>query len=337
MRICGILRLGLALLIATPIAARADVNVVASIKPAHSLVAGVMKGVSKPQLIVEGAGSPHTYALKPSQAAMLEKADLVFWFGHQLETFLEKPLETLATKAKSVELIHANGVVKLAKREGGAFERHEHHDDEKHDSGKASKHDHDRDDKHDAHDEKAKNAHHDDHDDFDLHVWLDPVNAKAFVGQIENALSAADPANAATYKRNADAMIERLDALLAEATAQLKPVKGKAFIVFHDAYRYFETRFDLPASGSITVSPEVMPGARRISELRAKVKDLGVACVFAEPQFEPKLVATVTEGTKARSGVLDPLGAALEDGPDLYFDLIRNMAASFTACLSKTN
>jgi len=324
--------LGAAILAASTLGAHADIKVVASIKPVHSLVAGVMKGVGEPQLIIDGAGSPHTYAMKPSQAVMLEQADAVFWVGHELEAFLEKPLETLGSKAKSVELVDAKGLIKLELREGGAFEGHDHHDDEGH---------HDHNDKKAGHDEKAgheksaeaDNAH---RDAFDPHVWLDPVNAKAFVRRIRTVLSEVDPKNAAVYERNATALIGLLDELFTEVNAQLEPVRGQGFIVFHDAYQYFEKRFGLNASGSITVSPEVMPGAKRVSEMREKVQTQGVSCVYAEPQFQPKLVSTVTEGTTARSGVLDPLGASLGNGPNLYFGLIRNMAASFKSCLSNS-
>ncbi len=328
-------------------AAHAEVNVVASIKPVHSLVAAVMEGVGTPDLIVEGAGSPHTYALKPSQAQALEKADVVFWVGHELEAFLEKPLETVAANAKSVELIDADGLVKLAFREGGAFEKHSHgdHDDDDHAEGE---HDHDEhaegeaDHNHEEHangdDDHDEHADHDhEHGAFDAHVWLDPVNAKAMVRTIAETLSQADPDNAAAYAANAKAENDKLDALIGEVTAQLEPVNDKGFIVFHDAYHYFENRFGVTAAGSIIISPEVTPGAERVSEIHAKVKELGAACVFAEPQFEPKLIATVTEGTPARSGVLDPLGSTLDNGPDLYFSVIRNMATSLKTCLAQAS
>ncbi|OCW56979.1 zinc ABC transporter substrate-binding protein ZnuA [Hoeflea olei] len=322
--------------------ARAEVHVVASIKPVHSLVAAVMEGVGEPGLIIEGAGSPHTYALKPSQAQMLEQADLIFWVGHELEAFLEKPLETIGAKAKTVELLDAPGLVKLGFREGGAFEPHHHGGEAGEQEGEAG-HDHDAHETHESghdhpeaeHDHEAGHDHDHAHGAFDAHVWLDPVNAKAMVGEIETALVEADPDNGARYHANAEAVRARLDALNQEVAQQIEPVRGKGFVVFHDGYQYFEHRFDIPASGSITVSPEVLPGAERIAEIRTRVKELGAACVFAEPQFEPKLVATVLEGTQARSGVLDPLGAGLEPGPGLYFELIRAMSTSLTTCLSQ--
>ena len=344
--------------------ALADVNVVASIKPVHSLVAAVMQGVGTPDLIVEGAGSPHTYALKPSQARQLQEADLVFWMSHDLEAFLEKPIEGIATRATSVLLMESHGLIRLNFREGGAFDSHGHDDDdddhEGHDDHAEEKHDdHGHDDhaeeKHDdhGHDDHAKKKHddhghddhaeekHDDHDDhghdgFDPHVWLDPLNAKAIVHEIEETLSEADPANAATYAANAESVMGRLDSLVAEIDAELQPVKGKGYVVFHDAYQYFENRFGVSAVGSVTVSPEVLPGAERVSELQEKVRSLDATCVFSEPQFEPKLVTTITENTNAGTGVLDPLGASIKDGPDLYFTLIRNMARALKECLSRT-
>lgn len=127
----------------------------------------------------------------------------------------------------------------------------------------------------------------------------------------------------------------KLDNLVAEVDAELEPVKGRGYIVFHDAYQYFEKRFKVSAVGSITVSPEVLPGAERVRELQAKVRDIDATCVFSEPQFEPKLVTTITENTNAGTGVLDPIGASIDDGPELYFTLIRNMAKSLKDCLIK--
>ncbi|PHP67463.1 zinc ABC transporter substrate-binding protein [Zhengella mangrovi] len=305
-------------LLSTAASALAGIEVAASIKPVHSLVAAVMQGVGKPELLIEGAGSPHTYALKPSQARMLEGADLVFWVGPQLETFLEKPLKTIAREDASVSLFAAGGVVRLAFREGATFEMETH----------------------DGHDEPGNDDHaagtdhgHGD-EGFDPHVWLDPVNAKALVYEISQRLVQADPDNAATYEANAKKELERLDALTRDVQAMIEPVKDRPFIVFHDAYQYFENRFGLHAAGSVTISPDHVPGAERIAAIRHKISDLGATCVFSEPQFESRLIATVTEASATRVGILDPLGAGLAAGPDLYFGLIENMARSFADCLS---
>ncbi|MBB4520749.1 zinc transport system substrate-binding protein [Rhizobium leguminosarum] len=288
--------------------------VVTSIKPIHSLVSAIMQGVGEPKLIVDGAASPHTYNLKPSNARALQDARVIFWVGPGLEAFLEKPLQALGRDASIAELDNAPGLVKLPFREGGAFEPHDDAPEHEHDHAEA---DHD-------------------HDAFDTHLWLDPMNAKAMAALITTTLVAADPANALTYQGNAKALNDRLDALDAEIKGIVAPVKGKPFIVFHDAYQYFEHRYGIRVAGSITVSPETIPGAERVSEIRHKVGELGATCVFAEPQFEPRLVNVVIEGTRAKSGVLDPEAATLKAGPDLYFTLMRGIADSMKDCLSST-
>ena len=313
-------------------AANADVNVVTSIKPVHSLVSSVMQGVGSPTVIIEGAGSPHTYSLKPSQAKQLQDADLVFWMGDELETFLEGPIQNIAKNAKSIKLIDSHGLKKIKFREGGMFDEHDDHDDhDDHDKEEHAKDDHDD----HGHDKHAKDDHDEHgHGEFDPHVWLDPINAKAIVHEIEEALVKTDPKNAKKYEANAVRMAGNLDQLVTELRVQLQPVQGKGFIVFHDAYQYFEQRFGVAAIGSITVSPEVMPGAERVKDLREKIRGLRATCVFSEPQFEPKLVRTLVDGTGVQTGVLDPLGSSLTKGPDLYFELVREMARSLKECLS---
>ncbi|PDT06585.1 MULTISPECIES: zinc ABC transporter substrate-binding protein ZnuA [unclassified Rhizobium] len=297
--------------------------VVTSIKPIHSLVAAIMQGVGEPELIVDGAASPHTYNLKPSNARALQEAKVIFWTGPGLEAFLEKPLQALGSKASIAELDKAPGLVKLPFREGGAFEPHDDGDDHDHaaETGHDNHHEHDHDHDHE-------------HGAFDTHLWLDPMNAKAMAAEITTTLVAADPANALTYQANAKALDDRLTALDKEIAATVAPVKDKPFVVFHDAYQYFERRYGIRVAGSITVSPETIPGAERVSEIHRKVGELGATCVFAEPQFEPRLVNVVIEGTSARSGVLDPEAATLKAGPDLYFTLMRGIAESMKACLS---
>lgn len=331
-RFGGALLAGTALAVGATGPAAAFEGVVASIKPVHSLVAAVMGEVGEPSLLVSGAGSPHTYSMRPSEAQMLESASVVFWVGHDLEMFLDGPLDTLSAGAKVVELGEAEGLTKLAYREGGAFESDEN-ETEHAEAGDDHAHDH----AHEHEDEEEEAAEpHDDHahGGKDMHFWLDPENARAMVGAIEAALSAADPENAQAYAANAAATVQKIDALMAETQAAIDGVENRGFVVFHDAYQYYEKRFGIEAAGSITVSPDVMPGAQRLSEIQARVKELGAACVFSEPQFEPRLVSVITEGTDAKAGVLDPLGADLEDGPGLYFDLIRNLTTSLTTCLA---
>ncbi|UVC11540.1 zinc ABC transporter substrate-binding protein [Rhizobium sp. TH2] len=290
-----------------PNVAQAAPDVVVSIKPIHSLVASIMEGVAEPGLILKGAGSPHTYQMKPSDADALQNATLIFWVGPEFERFMEKPMESLGDKAKVIELEKAAGLTLLPTRESGTFEPHA--DEEEHAGGE-------------------------DHEEHDLHIWLSTANAKAMAAEIASSLAAADPANAAAYHQNLAKLDTKLDALAAEIKTTVAPVKDKPFIVFHDAYQYFEKEFGVNVAGSITVTPENMPGAARIAEIHEKLKTLGASCVFAEPQFEPKLIDVVLEGTQSKTGTLDPEAATLAEGPELYFNLMRGLAGSLKDCLS---
>lgn len=305
-----------------PAAALAAPQVVVSIKPIHSLVASIMKGIAEPELVLKGGGSPHTYQMKPADAEMLQNADVVFWIGPELEKFLEKPIESLTAKASVVALEDAPGLAKLPMREGGAFEAHGH-DDEGHDHESG-----------DGHAHETSHAEHGDHEESDAHIWLSTGNAKALATAIAAELGKADPANMPRYGANLAALNGKLDALSAELKATVAPVKDKPIVVFHDAYQYFEKETGIRVVGSITISPETLPGAARIAEIHEKLKTLGASCVFAEPQFEPKLVNVVIEGTAARTGTLDPEAGSLTPGPDLYFELMRGIAGSIADCLS---
>jgi len=333
------LLLSTAILAAGASIARAETpSVVVSIKPIHSLVSAIMQGVGEPGLIVEGAASPHTYSLKPSNAAALQDADVVFWVGHGLEAFLEKPLESLGSKATVVELDDAPGLEKLQFREGGPFEVHSHEGEEAHEghSHDEDGHDHTK-EAEEGHEHAGEEAGHEGHEhgEFDMHLWLSPDNARAIATEAAKVLAEKDPANAETYNKNLATLNDKLTALDKEIAETIAPVKEKPFIVFHDAYQYFEHHYGVQAAGSITVSPETLPGAERLTQIRDKVKTLGATCVFAEPQFEPKLVNVVIEGTPAKSGTLDPEAATLEPGPDLYFTLMKSIATSLRDCLGQ--
>jgi zinc transport system substrate-binding protein len=312
----GVLALALALA-STPGAARAELKVVVTSKPIHSLVAAVMEGSGVPRVLIEGAASPHTYAMRPSDAKAVAGADVFFRVSAELEPFTAKLVKSLPKKVRVVTLGEAPGLKLLEMREGGAFEAHE---DEK-SPGKKDAHGH------------AKKAAHDE-DEHDPHVWLDPGNAKAMVAEIVKVLGEASPPDAARFKANGEALAVKIDALTSELERETKPLAGKPFIVFHDVVQYFEQRFGVTAAGSITVSPDVQPSAKRLTQLRRKILSQDAVCVFAEPSFEPKLVKTLIEGTKARSGTLDAEGAGLKAGPDLYFTLMRNVAAAMKQCLA---
>ena len=386
--------------------ASAAPQVVTSIKPLHSLVSGVMKGVGEPYLLIKGVASPHTFSLKPSDARALERARVIFWVGDVLAPGLERPLEILPKRAKVVALGEMKGLELLKLREGGLWEGHDddhggekkaegdHHDegkeakakDDDHDEdkrGKAKDDDHDEkekagakdddhekmeakakdddhheeekrgkteDDDHDKEKAEAKEDHHDEkekaeakgdhgeeedhHGGFDAHIWLDPMNARKWVDAIAHELEEVDPGNKEKYESNARNMKARIDALQEELARSLAPVKGAPYIVFHDAYQYMEKRYGLTPIGSVTLSPEKKPGSARLVAIRKKIRDTKSICVFTEPQFQPRLVKVIMEGTGAGTGVLDPLGTGIPAGEDAYFTLMRNMAKSLRTCLS---
>ena len=326
--------------------ANAELKVVTSIKPIHSLASYLMDGIGKPELIVDGYASPHGFSMKPSHAKMLQNADLIFWVGEDLENFLEKPLKSIAKKAEKIELIEIKGLNVLKFRERNIFDEHDH-DDHGHDDHGKKEDDHDdhgkKEDDHDDHDhdDHGKKEEHDDHDDhdgheghahgeFDPHIWLDTMNAKAMLNEMAEHLIENDPKNEAKYKSNLDKALKDIDKLTIEVMTELN--NSVSSIVFHDAYQYFEKRFNVNVLGAFTVNTDVMPGAEQLAEIREIIEHDKVACVFSEPQFNPDIINAVAKDMKIKTGVLDPLGATLDSGKDLYFKLIRNMSASFKGC-----
>ena len=354
--------------------ANAEIKVVASIKPIHSLASYLMDGIAKPDLIVDGYASPHGFAMKPSHAKMLQNADLIFWVGEDLESFLEKPLSSIAKKAEKIELMETKGLQVLKFRERNIFDEHDHdnhghddhgkkeddHDDHGHDDHGKKEDDHDHDDHgkkeddhdHDDHGKKEDDHDHDhddhgkkedDHDDhghddhdghahgeFDPHIWLDPINAKAMLNEMAEHLIENDPKNEAKYKSNLAKALQEIDKLTIDVMTDLS--SSVASIVFHDAYQYFEKRFNVNILGAFTVNTDVMPGAEQLAEIREIIEHDKVACVFSEPQFNPDIIKAVAKDMNIKTGVVDPLGATLDPGKDLYFNLIRNMSASFKGC-----
>ena len=290
-------------------------GVVATIKPLYALVSGVMGDSGTPALLLGENSSPHDFHLKPSQVKALWRAKLIFYIDDGFETFLIDLFKTLPGHVKKIALAQKAGLALLPRRAGGAWDAHQH------DHG----HGHDHDDDHDDHDE---------HKNYDMHVWLDPKNAVKMVATIAQALSAVYPENRDIYRANARRLIKKINRLDAELKALLSDVRDKPFIVFHDAYPYFERAYNLKAVGAITVEPDQSPSPRRIREIKARLKETGAKCVFREPQFPDRLVKTIIQGTEAKSGTLDPLGVGLADGENLYFNLLRNLARNLKRCLS---
>ena len=315
--------------------ANAEIKVVTSIKPIHSLASYLMDGVGKPDLIVDGYSSPHNFALKPSHAKMLQDADLIFWVGEDLENFLEKPLNSIAKKAEKIELIEIKGLKKLKFRERNVFDEHDHgykedeHDDHAKKEDDHDDHDHDKEGhKEDDHDDHGHEGHA--HGEYDPHIWLDPMNAKVILNEMADHLIENDQKNASKYKDNLKKSNKDLDKLIKNVKSELN--KDFKSIVFHDAYQYFEKRFNVNILGAFTVNTDVMPGAEQLAEIREIIEHDKVSCVFSEPQFNPAIINAVTKDMNINTGILDPLGATLNPGKDLYFDLIGNMSKSFKGC-----
>ncbi len=306
------------LLLATPAIAQAP-RVATDIAPVHALAAQVMAGVGTPDLLVMPKASPHSYALRPSQAQALQQADLVIWIGPQLTPWLAKPLTALAGDAGQLVLLAAEGTVVHDFRAGLDLGHGDHED-----------HDHDTDghQEHDDHD-------HEDHDhrgDVDPHAWLDPENGKVWLSLIAGKLAALDPDNAAVYRANADRARAELDVVSAEIAQILEPVRARPFVTFHDAYQYFETRFGLAFAGAVSLGDATDPSPARLTALAAVLREDNIRCAFSEPQFDDRLLLAATEQGDLQIGSLDPMGSQLQPGPDLYARLLRAMANSLASC-----
>ncbi|MGR3762268.1 zinc ABC transporter substrate-binding protein (plasmid) [Roseobacteraceae bacterium NS-SX3] len=313
-------------------AALAEVPQVATdIAPVHGLAARVMQGVGEPALILPPGASPHGYALRPSEALALERADAVFWIGEALAPWLAGPIGELAADARVVELLEADGTLQLPFRQQALFEEHGH-EAEHHDMHGAAHQDVHDDSHAGAHTGMGEELHGHEHGGLDPHAWLAPENGKLWLDLIAAELSALDPENAAAYAANAEAGKAEIDAAAEEVSTLAAPLRASGFIVFHDAYQYFEYSFGLKAAGAISLGDASDPGPARLTAIREAVAEEGIACVFSEPQFNPGLVKTVLEGSGAKSVVLDPAGAAIEPGPGFYPALLRQMGQAMASC-----
>ncbi len=346
-----------------PPLASAEMRVVATIKPIHSLVASLMDGIGQPELIVKGFASPHGYSMKPSDARLFENADLIVWVGSNIESSLSTAIATLPQNGTHLELSEISGL-KLyeyrtshihdhhdeeheeeehhAHEEADSHDEHEHHDDshaEDEDSHGHETEGHHQEAEHaadDHDDERHDEGHYDDHhhSEFDLHVWLDVNNVKLMSIAMARALIEIDPQFEKSIQANLGALLLKLDELGGELENQAKSIADRPYIVFHDAYQYFERWLKLNSVAAVTLNPEIIPGVRQINELREVVHDTNAVCAFAEPQFNPRILHVVNEGIELKIGMLDPLGAEVEAGPDAYFDLMRNMISALSECLT---
>ncbi len=314
-------------------------RVVATLKPIHSIVANIMKGVGEPALLMSAEVDPHTYTLKPSEAKLLQDAQLIFWVGPKMEEFLTGPLEAIGSASNAVALME----------EGDGYEDHGQHKDE-HDHAKHADHDddhkeddhaghkHDDDHKHDDHKEEAHDHDkdgHDEHAEEDAHIWLDPVGMKESVSDIASSLVKADPANKTAYETNAKQLLSRIKELSLQVESGFSDTKKDGFLTGHDAFGRFEARYGLTSAGSITHHHEAKPGAARIRELQKMVSSGKVRCILTEPQSDQGLIRVLTENAEVKTASVDPSGSTFEPGPELYFSLIESIATAFRECLSE--
>ena len=247
---------------------------------------------------------------------MLEEADIVFWIGEDLEAFMEKPLDSLAGNATKISFMELSSIEKLKFREENIFDDHDDHGHDDHDGHE---------DEHEGHDD---HGHH--HGEFDAHIWLDPSNAIEMVLEISHELSEIDPDNAAKYEQNANKAIASLNNLINEISSNIP--KDASYIVFHDAYQYFENRFGVSSAGALTLNPDVLPGAKQIDAIQDLIQDENIKCIFSEPQYNPKIIETLAADMKISTGIMDPLGAFIDQGPEMYQNLILDIANSLKDC-----
>ena len=295
--------------------AASDLKVVVSIKPFHSLVSTVMQGVSEPALLLNGNNSPHTYSLRPSAAVKLQNAHLVFWGGKNLEGFLAKPIHSLAAGARVVSFEDTPGLILRSFR--SVKEWQELDPESKNDQDHVKK-------------RKINRL-----PGNDPHIWLDPLNAQKITQYLVQILSEFDPENAQAYHSNGKKTILRLSDLNIQLETKMSSVSSKPYIVFHDAYQYFEKRYQLNPIASVTVSSGTSTSVGRLIDIRKKIKIKKVLCIFTEPQFSPKLVQTVISGTAVKKGILDPIGTSISPGPEMYFTLLNNISHSISTCFKK--
>lgn len=289
-------------------------QVLATIAPLAGIAAAVTEGISTPDLLISGNASPHTYALTPQAAEKLQKADILLWAGPGLEQVIVSKSALINPAATRLGLLDEDaGQIHLATRHSALWE-----DDNEDEDGHGHDHGHD----------------HHDHGAVDPHAWLEPDNAIILANRLATALASRDSAHAERYKANAAAFTAQVKSTDARIAAQLAPLATRGYMVFHDAYQYFEHHYGLKGLGALTLSPEVAPAPRHLADLQTRLRTGQVACVFAEPQFSSKLVEAVIADTPARQGLLNPDASDLAASPTLYTTYLQRLADGFSQCLT---
>jgi len=261
-----------------------------------------MKGVGAPELLIDASVSPHHYSLRPSAARALDQADLIIWVGPELESFLIKQISTLDNGRRTLALLDQSGVTVYARRNN-----HTDH----------------------THSDVPKDR------QRDPHIWLDPLNVIAVAQVITKVLGELDREHAPIYMRNLTGLIERVSAAHEKISGLIAPIAHKSYVVTHDAFQYFEKRYKLHQTIYLSHVPTILPGAKSIAEVRARMTSRDAHCVFAEPQSGANWIPVLSEGKNVRTGILDPLGKDLRDGDGIEVILLR-LAGAITSCLASS-
>lgn len=277
----------------------ADVRVLTSIKPLQLIAAAVQGDLGQPEVLLPPGASPHHFALRPSDVRRVQSADLLYWIGPDMESFLPRVLNGRQSPSVAVQALP------------GLTLRH---------FGEGAEHAHDHEHDHDEHDHDHRPG------SLDAHLWLLPANARVIAAKMAADLIALDSANASRYQANLAAFERRLSSLDAELKARMAPLQDKPFFVFHQAFDYFETAYGLQHAGVFTAASEVQPGARQVAAMRDRLQEAGPTCVFSEPPLRPRLAETLSAGLPVRLAELDALGAKAPSYEQLLGDLASNLA-----------
>jgi zinc transport system substrate-binding protein len=296
-------------------------RVAVSIAPVHSLMSAVMEGTGVPELLIPPGQSPHAYSPAPSSIKHIHAADLIVWIGPEFEVALKNTMDQVSNKSMVRSIADIQNLISYPVREGGLWDSHDVHIhvDGQPEGIQASV----LDDTGNKHNPRV-----------DSHFWLSTSNAVIMAGWFSSWLISIDPENTSTYQTNTDRVISRIRNLHNELQQRLSPVNDIPYILFHDAYQYFEKEFGMRAVGSVTIGPDKPPGAKTIRILRNTLESDDIKCVFSEPQFEPRLISTLIENTVVRVGQLDPIGAEIMPGPELWFEVMANLGESLGNCLT---
>ncbi len=292
-------------------------KVLASIKPLQLISQAITEGITHTEVLLPPGASPHNHSMRPSDARKLHSADLIFWVGPAMETFLERSLPS-PENAASVAMMDIEGITLLANDESD----HDEHEYDDHHSHERERHEH------------GRHGHDHHHGKYDPHIWLSPKNGKAIAKAMANALADIDAKHAGQYQQNLTAFLKDLDKTDKRNKAIVKQLNDQPMFVFHDAYGYLQDQYQLNIAGHFTLNPEQQPGAKHLTELRDQLKSSGNTCVFREPQFQPAYINRITEGLPVKVGILDPLGGEIKVKADGYSLFISSLVDNISECLT---